>query len=230
MSDTTQSNQTTQTPKTHDAQISQSVATSQSAQSVSAQPEKQSTEKEKKLNPKSKPSIKSNEIAKQTKRFAVLAVATSLLFIALSFVLVLLINNQQKQLQSIRKQISTKTTDIQSQDQTAEFIETNTQTINSFLKVLPNENSLVDFVDAVESLSNSTTSSSSLEFSALAPTGSDIAKYIPFVITLSTNMPNFYQYLNQLERLPYIIEISSIESQLINSQTDSWNFTIVAFK
>ncbi|MFC1751369.1 type 4a pilus biogenesis protein PilO [Pseudomonadota bacterium] len=110
-----------------------------------------------------------------------------------------------------------------------QFIQTGDVQIDLLLNALPgNETQLVDFVRTVEAIGFNQTTNLNLKFNASGPTGTDAEKYIPFKITLNSDIPNFVEFLKKFEKLPYIIEIISIESEKSYDSQDIWTFDILA--
>jgi Tfp pilus assembly protein PilO len=167
-------------------------------------------------------------IEKQTSNIIKIGLISSTLIILTSGVLSFLANSKTKQLTQIKQQIATKQQDDVNLQKTVEFIETNEAVIEPIIEALPDENSLVDFISVIEAIADSSSSNSSLEFSALAPATSGQDKYLPFVIELETDTVNFEEFLKKVEKLAYVVEVYSIEASLKDKQSDLWNFSVSA--
>jgi len=162
--------------------------------------------------------------AKTSSLLKITLITISLLTIT-TIIIVVLINNKLKQLNLINQQLSAKGQDNQSLDVALAYLGNNQQQIDLILNTLPNESQLIDFIAAIESMSATFSNQHSIEFSALAPTGSGNWKYIPLILKLTTDQANFELFLAGLEKLPYIVEVTSIDSQT-EAAPAVWNYTL----
>ncbi len=106
------------------------------------------------------------------------------------------------------------------------FIDNSDLEIDTILNTLPsNETQLVEFVRTVEAIGQAHTTSVSLKFNASGPRGTQ-EKYLPVKISLSTDIPNFLEFLKKFEKIPYIVEIISINSEKAFESDTIWNLEI----
>ena len=147
--------------------------------------------------------------------------------IGINFGLYYLNRGKIKQLSAIRQQLAVVEQNTKNVQNTESFLTNQVEQIQLVLDALPNEDTLIDFVQTLETVASQSSRNSSLEFNALAPKGKD-SKYIPFVIKMSTDSPNFIDFLSKLEKLPYLVQVTDIKSTKINQDSDVWDFNISA--
>lgn len=145
-----------------------------------------------------------------------------------TFVLLILIVNKTKQLTLIQTQLSAKTQDYVAISNASEYLNSNLSEQEIILNALPDESKLIDFVNTIELLSSNYSTKHTLEFSALAPTKIGNNQYIPTMIVISTDPNNFQLFLAGLEKLPYIIEVTSIQSSVISADENIWEYKIAS--
>lgn len=145
-----------------------------------------------------------------------------------TFVLLILIVNKTKQLTLIQTQLSAKTQDYVAISNASEYLNSNLGEQEIILNALPDESKLIDFVNTIELLSSNYSTKHTLEFSALAPTKIGNNQYIPTMIVISTDPNNFQLFLAGLEKLPYIIEVTSIQSSVISADENIWEYKIAS--
>lgn len=151
-----------------------------------------------------------------------------LAMLSLNSIAVYLTGVRIDQLNLTREQIVTAQVNNSNISSTSQFLESGQVQIEIINNALPNESTLINFVTTIENLANQWSSTSSLKFNAKNPTGDSNAKFIPFELNISTDMKNFQQFLTQLEKLPYLVEVDSIASTHTNLDQNLWDIEIIA--
>lgn len=175
-----------------------------------------------------RPEPTATQIRHDTQKLIYITIVIAVILIITNMILMVLIGSKTKQLAQIKQQIAVKTSDDQNLQSSIDYLNQNQKQLEDIVNTLPNESRLVEFIDTIESVSGENASNSSLEFSAIAPTSLAQDKYLPFVINLVTDLPNFQEYLKKIEKLPYVIEITSIQAKTTDSSGKLWEFTIAA--
>lgn len=165
---------------------------------------------------------RSTTILKITSGLAVLLLLTN-------FFLLFLSSTEAKQLAVTKEQIITTQTQSSDLEAAIEYLNSESTSTEMIKKALPDEEELqTEFIQTMEFVAQRNASTSSIRFSALAPTGSGPSKYLPFTINLTTDTPNFHEFLKRLEKLPYIIEITSIDQATQTAGSNVWSITLSA--
>lgn len=112
--------------------------------------------------------------------------------------------------------------------QASDFLDKN-QDVSIIKQVLPqNRQELVDFVSDVEIVGRSKATNFAFKFSALKPTNTNGQVWVPFVINFVTTTPKLIEFLTLLEKMPYLIEVTSVETNTINNSQGVWGVGINA--
>jgi len=175
-----------------------------------------------------KPETTAAQIRHNTQTLIYITAVIAIILVLTNVVLMVLVGSKTKQLAQIKQQIAVKTSDDKNLQSSVDYLAQNQKQLDDIINALPNESRLVEFIDTIESVSSENSNNSTLEFSAIAPASLAQDKYLPFVINLVTDMPNFQQYLTKLEKLPYVIEITSIQAKATDDSSKLWEFTIAA--
>ncbi len=167
-------------------------------------------------------------IRKKINRFVLITGIVSFLIVIATTLLFFVTNARLNSLEINRQQIGSvraSNTDLQ---ETHQFFQTDQGQIDAIINALPNDPRMVDFVKAIETITSENSSSKSIEFSVDNPVGQTGEKYIPFLIKIATNTPNFSELLKKIEKLPYIVEIVNIEATLVDESTNLWDYRLSA--
>lgn len=167
-----------------------------------------------------------SQIKSKTSSLIKISLVVTVIFSLTTFVLLILIVNKSKQLTLIQTQISAKSSDLVAIADAVDYLNNFKKEQDIVLEALPDEINLINFVNTIELLSSTYSTKHSLEFSALAPTKAGNNQYIPLTIEISTNPSNFTLFLAGMEKLPYIIEITGIQSTEISVVDKVWEYKI----
>lgn len=121
-------------------------------------------------------------------------------------------SRQLKQIATLNIEAETGAASFTNSQKVSDLIEANPQKLDQLLKVFPSETTIVDFLQTIETLVRETDPEASVKFSALTPVKVDNQLTIPFTIRLKTTPIDTITLLQKIERLPYIIEIISLDA------------------
>lgn len=181
------------------------------------------------INSKLPKKTSSENIRKQTKTFQIISSIIILVLVSGLVGTGIFTASQNNLLHQTMSQInSTRQGNINLQS-AMQFINTGDVQIDLILNALPgDETQLVEFVRTVETIGKDSTINLNLSFNAQSPSGTETEKLIPFKISLASDPQNFVEFLTKFEKLPYIIEIITIESERVFDSQSLWNYDILA--
>jgi len=161
-----------------------------------------------------------------TKRMVALSTILFLFFLVCNAILIFLTNQKNLQINNLKQQIETTRLNNLSLGETLDYFNASQDEIDLITAALPSNETLVEFINQLETIAQESSGNSILEFSALAPSGPQGQKYLPLVIKFDTNLENFENFLNRAEKLPYLFEVTSIQATKTSQQSQSWQFII----
>ena len=165
--------------------------------------------------------------AKSTRNLKIIAILTLILFF-LNIFLIYLSQSRIKQNKTIKEQIITTGHNSQNLEIAVEFLNTQADQMSIIKKTLPNEAELVEFIQTIEVIAKTHATNHQLKFSVKSPQGLTGEKFIPFIIELSTNIENTLEFLKKLEKLPYIVELTSLETEKFEGSNSILKVTITS--
>lgn len=119
--------------------------------------------------------------------------------------------NKQKQVFIQNQQaIANLTERSQNKSELYKFLGINEEGIQQIHSALPNEDTIADFVSTIEDLLSLSEIEGDFHFSAIVPSKANNQLSIPFLIKMNTTIPKFLSFMRQLEKMPYIIQVTSV--------------------
>jgi len=85
--------------------------------------------------------------------------------------------------------------------------------IDTLSKVFPNEETIADFISAFEAYLKKNSDEFSFKFSSLTPVAEQDKLFLPAIIMMKTDLPRLISFLQDVENLPYMTHIVSIQSK-----------------
>ena len=113
-------------------------------------------------------------------------------------------------------------------ENTVSFLETKRQQTQVISDALPKEDDLITFIQTLEVLSLENAGSSKLEITASAPRGEKGLMFIPFMLTMTTDLPNLLEFLKKVEKLSYLVEVVEINATPIGEDNVVWSFELAS--
>lgn len=176
---------------------------------------------------KTKPKLQDeNEIKAQTINSLKISYLVLLILVVIFLILGFFINSRVKQLHQTQEQIYLSRIDSQNVDNTIDYYQTRQKQIESIINTLPTEETFIDFINTLEVIVGQHANQKSIDFNTDFPTGTTNEKYIPLSINLTTDSQNFFDLIKKLEKLPFILEITKIDSQLKDQNIDVWEYQL----
>ncbi len=158
----------------------------------------------------------------QTTRLFQAGIILIVLLVTANFLILFIANTKLKQLTSTREQILITKANNVSLEETYQFLQTGQVQMEVVIDALPNEITIIDFIKTLESLADENSLVSSMEIRDLS---GSTERYVPLKINLSTDLPNFNQYLTRIEKLPYLLHVNAFTA---NFQDGLWNISLDA--
>jgi hypothetical protein len=148
-------------------------------------------------------------------------VGVGLLLVILNIVFVIFAGNEAKTITLLKQELK----NVEQQQQiiaSAQEIhgkyENEIDTING---VFPNEETITLFIQKLEETIRSTTDQYTFKFSSVTPLKEQDKLFLPLQITVKTDLSHFIAFLAEIEKLPYMTHITSMNGKL----PDSFNKT-----
>lgn len=167
--------------------------------------------------------------AKSTKHKSMLAleisVVITVMVLLLNFLMIYMTNKQTEQYQTTLAQIAATAYNTSDREYTVAFLESQKQNTQLIKRALPVEVEFIEFIQTLELISQESATQSQLEFNPYVPVTTG-QSYVPFVISMTTDLINFTEFLKKTEKLPYILEIRSIEASLVDANAQIWNYKL----
>jgi len=153
-----------------------------------------------------------NLIHNPTIKFSIYIILVIVFTVSLILFLVDKIENKTKQLQEKRSILlvsQQRDNNFLELKNSYEIVENNQKT---FEQIFPNENNIEKFIVTLENTAKNTNNIQTLNFDQLrnATIEGENIKSIKFTIILTGNISSFINYLNEIKKLSYFIEIENI--------------------
>lgn len=158
-------------------------------------------------------SLTAAQVQQRTKRSLIISGVIVCVMSVVNIGLVIMSSSKTKALAQTRQQIETTKAINQDLDDTTLYLTNNESRLRDLIQVVPKEPQLVQVLQTLENVSSLHGTSRSIVFTANAPAGMPNQKYLPFEMEFTTDITNLTQFLSRLEKLPYLIEISTIDIQ-----------------
>lgn len=129
------------------------------------------------------------------------------LFITLS-------RQQVKRIKTLENELNSLSESQLSVASLQKFIGENQAKITELEKVFPTQDTIVEFLSVTEKLVYELDPEGTVKFGALTPTKMNDELFIPLIFTFKANSAQALEFLRKLERLPYIIQITTVEFKL----------------
>lgn len=146
--------------------------------------------------------------------------------IGISLVFLLMAQQQVKRIKTLENELQSVSESQLSTAGLQQFILDNQETINELQQVFPAQDTIINFLSLTEAMVHTLDPKGTVKFSALTPTKVNDELYIPLILTFRANPSQTMQFLKQLEQLPYIIQVTTVEFKLPNSQFDQGEVVI----
>lgn len=171
---------------------------------------------------------KNNQTRKITpaKVYQLITFALLGLLIISTFMLQTFASKQKKEVATLNQELSDITIQLTGKQNLNRFLQQNKQTIDTVNSAFPNEDTIIDFIDAVEALITNVGATGSLSFSALVPGVLSDQLQIPFNITMEATPTQLADFLRRFEKFPYLIQISSISIKTPNGVQATTNISL----
>lgn len=146
----------------------------------------------------------------------------------INFLLIYFTNNQVTLYQTNQQQIAASEYNSSDRANTVAYLENQRQNTELILSTFPSiEDDFVDFIQTIELLGQESANNSRLELNSHVA-GNGGQSYFPFVISMTTDVVNFAEFLKRLEKLPYMVEVRSIESNIVDGSSQIYNFKLTS--
>lgn len=150
--------------------------------------------------------------SKKNNRLLILIATSASLFLG-NILFLFLLKNEFKTLQLTKNE----QTDLERQEKivssSQELYQTYQQQTEIISAVFPNEETITVFISQFEETARAFSDSYSLKFNSQVPLAEQDKLFLPLSIIMTTDLPRFIQFLDAMEKMPYMIHITSISTK-----------------
>lgn len=162
----------------------------------------------------------SHNLHQKTIKTIYLVIAIIVISIGINILIQFLTHNNIRRLHQLQTQaIKSKDTAISNQ-YLLQFIAENEQQLPIIDQALPDQNTIFVFAEAVNQLIATYDPAGRIDFSTTSPIKVDNQLTVPIIIKLNSTPYELISLLRQIERLPYLIEITSINGSFPDGITN----------
>lgn len=129
-------------------------------------------------------------------------------------VLFVLTNNLLKKHQTLVQQKISTQESVSGTESLIGYVSKNLDSLKLILDIFPDELTIIETVQILESLVQTYDANAKVKFSSLTPVAKNNQLYIPLQLNLHTTPYNSINLLRQLERLPYVVEVTNYETKV----------------
>jgi Tfp pilus assembly protein PilO len=137
------------------------------------------------------------------------------IFLALSMVVWFIIfslgRSQLDQLDLINKEIKTTFVSDQNLNQLNQFVDANSNTLNRVNQFFPNETNIIETLESIETIVKKYDEGGVVNIVSIQAVPKEGQLHIPLTIVASSSLESLTKLLRELEKLPLILEISSVD-------------------
>ena len=161
----------------------------------------------------------------KTKKYLAIGFIVTIVGIFVSIVFYTLGQQKIGVMTSVQQELSSLLQAQNSSDSLKQFVASQTDSIDVLLRVFPDEDSFLQFLSALETLTINTDPNVNLNFTEPVQLP-DEELIIPVTIIMQANAGEISELLKQIELLPYIFTVTSIDYRFQNGVNDDAIVTI----
>jgi len=162
----------------------------------------------------------------KSKKLVLIAVAL-VVVVALVNVLVLSFAFQQtKKYQVVASEKAALMASRETSGSVVDFIQKNQDVVDKLNEVFPNEDSIIDVISATEAVIQQYDPQGVVEISAFNPSKVNNELQVPLLIKMRVSVIDLVGFLRELEKQPYVYEVTSIDMRMPEGLTAKGEITI----
>lgn len=127
----------------------------------------------------------------------------------MNILFLLLVRSEEKTISLLKKQLVQLEQDNLILASSEQITESYVEEIALLTKVFPNEETILPFLQALEALTKESSDEYSVKFTSLTPLLEQDKLYLVLSVNMKTDKTRLHNFLNRLERLPYMTHITS---------------------
>jgi hypothetical protein len=172
------------------------------------------------------PITAANNLNKRSDKYAYMIAITIALGLMVNFALISVGKQQIGQIEVIRNEMNTSAISDANLKDLSQYVSQNQSDIKTIFNVFPNPNneSIIIALEALEALIGRYDEEAKISFSSKTTLKKNSESYIPLQISLNLARSQLISLLRDIERLPYIIEVTSIN---LNMERDPHNQVVI---
>ncbi len=132
-----------------------------------------------------------------------------------------LTHNQVKKHATLVQQRLTTQQSLSGTQSLAGYVRTNLASLQQILNVFPDESNIIEPIQALESLVQTYDPRGTAKFPSVTPVSVNNQLSIPISLKLTLSPYRSVEFLRQLERLPYIFEVTNYDARWSNDASSS---------
>lgn len=131
----------------------------------------------------------------------------------LNILFLLLISNERKTVMLLKTQLAQLEQDSAILASSEEVSQTYTEEAELLSKVFPNEETILQFLQSLESITRESSDEYSVKFTSFNPLAEQDKLYLVLSVFMRSDRVRFLNYLSLVEQLPYMTQVTNMVTQ-----------------
>lgn len=173
---------------------------------------------------KPQPQSAAAHLEHRTDKYLMIIIILLVISLVIWFLLYTLGKQQISELKLSQQEIETTFVSDQNLNLINQFVDTNSLTLLKVNDFFPNEGNIIQTLESIEAIVKTYDDKASVKISSAQPVPKDDQLHIPLTLNMNTSLEGLTRLLREIEKLPLILEINSIN--LLHTSENALQITI----